>query len=281
MREIEAALITETVQEMCVRANRVLGGDMKAAFAQSMEREESAAGLIVLEQLAENARLAGERESPLCQDTGFAVFFLDVGQDLHVARGSLEGAVQEGVRRGYRDGLLRASIVERPFSDRLNTGDNTPAVIHTRIVPGEDLRIIFDAKGAGSENQSRLRMLKPSDGREGVRDFIVEAAVSAGPSACPPLIVGAGVGGTFERSALIAKWALLREMGAPHPNPETAALEAECLEAINDSGVGPMGFGGRVTALAVHIETHPCHIASLPVAVNIECHSHRHGEVTL
>ncbi|MDP6618224.1 MAG: fumarate hydratase, partial [Nitrospinota bacterium] len=172
------------------------------------------------------------------------------------AGGSLEEAVQEGVRRGYRDGLLRASIVERPFSGRLNTGDNTPAVIHTRIVPGEDLRIIFDAKGGGSENQSRLRMLKPSDGRQGVRDFIVE-------------------------SALFATRALLRELGAPHPDPETAALEAECLEAINDSGVGPMGFGGRVTALAVHVETHPCHIASLPVAVNIECHSHRHREVTL
>ncbi|MFQ5913241.1 MAG: fumarate hydratase [Nitrospinota bacterium] len=281
MREIKGAQITEAVQGMCIQANYFLGEDMQSALAGAMEREESPAGFIVLEQLADNARLAGDREMPLCQDTGFSVFFVDVGQDVRITGGSLEEAINEGVRRGYREGLLRASIVDFPISKRVNTGDNTPAVIHTRIVPGQELTIIFDAKGGGSENQSQLRMLKPADGREGVRDFVVEAAVNAGPNACPPLIVGAGVGGTFEKSALLAKRALLRELGEPHPHPEVAALEAECLTAINDSGVGPMGFGGRVTALAVHIETHPCHIASLPVAVNIECHSHRHREVTL
>ena len=266
---------------MCIQANRVLGEDMVAALAGSVKKEESPAGIIVLEQLSENAALASEREMPLCQDTGFSVFFVDVGQDARITGGSLEDAINEGVRQGYRDGLLRASIVDHPFSDRLNTRDNTPAVIHTRMVSGDSLRIVFDAKGGGSENQSRLRMLEPADGREGVRDFIVRAAVDAGPSACPPLIVGVGIGGTFEKCALLAKQALLRELGDPNPDPEVAGLEAECLNAINDSGVGPMGFGGRVTALAVHVESYPCHIASLPVAVNIECHSHRHRSVTL
>ena len=281
MREIQAVQITEAVKDMCIQANRVLGEDMLAALAGSVKKEESPAGIIVLEQLSENAALASEREMPLCQDTGFSVFFVDVGQDARITDGSLEDAINEGVRQGYRDGLLRASIVDHPFSDRLNTGDNTPAVIHTRMVSGDSLRIVFDAKGGGSENQSRLRMLEPADGREGVRDFIVQAAVDAGPSACPPLIVGVGIGGTFEKCALLAKQALLRELGDPNPDPEVAGLEAECLNAINDSGVGPMGFGGRVTALAVHVESYPCHIASLPVAVNIECHSHRHRSVTL
>ncbi|MFQ5693630.1 MAG: fumarate hydratase, partial [Nitrospinota bacterium] len=233
MREIQAAQITDSVKEMCIQANRFLGDDMKAAFEAARRREESPAGLVVLEQLTENAVLAAEGETPLCQDTGFSVFFVDVGQDVHIAGGSLEDAINEGVRRGYRDGLLRASIVDHPFSRRVNTGDNTPAVVHTRLVPGDRLRILFDAKGGGSENQSQLRLLKPADGREGVRDFIVEAAVNAGPSACPPLIVGAGVGGTFEKAALLAKRSLLRKLGEPHPDPEVAGLEAECLTVIN------------------------------------------------
>ena len=218
---------------------------------------------------------------PLCQDTGLALVFLEIGQDLHLVGGDLREAVQAGVRKACKEGFLRASVVSPPVGKRVNTGDNTPAILHVRIAPGERLRITVAAKGGGSENMSALRMLRPADGREGVKRFVVETVAKAGPNPCPPIVVGVGIGGTFEFCALLAKKALLRRLGEPHPEPDFAALEKEILEGVNRLGIGPAGLGGTVTALAVHVETHPCHIASLPVAVNINCHSHRHLEVLL
>jgi fumarate hydratase subunit alpha len=242
--------------------------------------EESAIGRSVLDRLIENARIARQHWYPICQDTGTAVIFADLGQDLHVANGDLEGAINEGVRQGYRDGYLRASIVRSPL-DRVNTQDNTPAIVYYRVVPGDRLELGVLAKGAGCDNMSRLAMLTPSDGPAGVVEFIIRSVSEAGPNPSPPLIVGVGMGGTFERAALLSKRALLRPIGEPSSDPSLAELESLVLKKINDLGIGPAGFGGRVTALAVHIETHPTHIASLPVAVNLDCHSHRAGRAVL
>lgn len=280
MKEIRTDDIVETVARLAVEANRLLGADVIRAFEKGRETERSAAGKDILSQLLENARLAREDAVPMCQDTGLAVVFLEVGQELHIS-GSLEEAVQEGVRKGYSDGYLRKSVVSPPLAPRRNTGDNTPAVIHARIVPGSSLKITVAPKGGGSENMSALKMLKPADGWEGARRFVLETVEKAGPNPCPPLVVGVGLGGNFELSALLAKKALLREVGTRNPDPDVAALEAELTDEINRLGIGPAGFGGDVTALGVHIETHPCHIASLPVAVNINCHAHRHREAVL
>jgi len=280
MKEIKTADIIATVARLAVEANQLLGEDVVRAFEEGRESERSPAGRDIFSQLLENARLAREDSVPMCQDTGLAVVFLEVGQEVHVD-GYLEEAVQEGIRRGYADGYLRKSVVSPPIAPRKNTGDNTPAIIHTRIVPGSGLRITVAPKGGGSENMSALKMLKPADGWEGVRSFVLETVKSAGPNPCPPLVVGVGLGGNFEHSAFLAKKALLRKVGARNSDPDVAALEDELTERINRLGIGPAGFGGDVTALGVHVETHPCHIASLPVAVNINCHAHRHREAIL
>ena len=276
MRQIEAEAISDLVAEMCREANVFLGEDVVLALERALAREESPAGRDVLEQLLENVEIARSERIPICQDTGFAVFFVEWGQEVLLTGGSLEQAINEGVRTGYREGYLRKSIVADPL-ERVNTGDNTPAVIHTFLVPGDKVRITFAPKGGGSENMSALGMLKPSDGVEGVIDFVVSRIREAGPNPCPPIIVGVGLGGTFEKVALLAKKALLRPLGRPHPVPLYADLEQRILDKINNLGIGPQGFGGRITALAVHIETFPAHIASLPVAVNINCHAARHA----
>jgi fumarate hydratase subunit alpha len=280
VKELKAALITETVARLSVEANRLLGEDVIDALEAGLEREASPSGRDILGQLLENARLAAGEGLPMCQDTGLTVVFLDVGQEVHV-QGSLEEAVQEGVRTGYEEGYLRKSVVASPVAPRINTGDNTPAIIHTRIVPGDSLKITVAPKGGGSENMSALAMLKPAQGWEGAKEFVLETVRRAGPNPCPPVIIGVGLGGNFECSALLAKRALLRPLGQRHPDQATAEREEELLEAINRLGIGPGGFGGRVTSLGVAIETHPCHIASLPVAVNINCHAHRHREAVL
>ncbi|WP_334111091.1 fumarate hydratase [Thermodesulfitimonas autotrophica] len=279
MRTIAAEEITAVVARLCREANVALEEGVLRALAEAREQEESPQGRDVLDKLLANARLAREEGMPLCQDTGVAVVFLEVGQDLHIA-GDLEAAVHEGIRQGYREGYLRASVVRHPL-DRVNTGDNTPAVIHCRIVPGDRLKITVAPKGAGSENMSALRMLKPADGVEGVKRFVLEVVEKAGPNACPPLVVGVGIGGTMEKAALLAKEALLRSLGSRAADPLAAALEEELLAAINCLGIGPLGLGGRVTALAVHVEVYPCHIASLPVAVNLNCHVARHRSAEL
>lgn len=279
MRTIKAGDITPKVKELCMSANFELGEDMLDAFKKGLETEESLAGKAVIEQLIENARIAKEEKVPMCQDTGFAVFFVEMGRDLHVD-GDIYEAINEGVRQGYEEGFLRKSIVSHPLT-RVNTKDNTPAIIYIDLVPGDQLKIVFAPKGGGSENMSSLKMLKPSDGIEGVKKFVVESVEKAGPNPCPPIIVGVGIGGTFEKSAWLAKKALLRHVGEKSAKPEDAALEEELESLIGDLGIGPMGFGGRVTAFAVQVETHPCHIASLPVAVNIQCHAARHKEVVI
>lgn len=280
MRTLDSGTIAAAVRDLCIRVNHQMGPNMLAALRRAREIEESEVGRAVLDGLLENARVARERMYPICQDTGTAVVFLDMGQDVHVTGGSLEEAVHEGVRQGYREGYLRASIVRSPL-DRVNTGDNTPAILYTRIVPGDRLTVGLLAKGAGCDNMSRIAMLTPADGRRGVVEFVVRTVAEAGPNPSPPLIVGVGLGGTFEHAALLSKRALLRPVAEPHPDPALARLEAELLDRINELGIGPAGFGGRVTALAVHVEVHPTHIASLPVAVNLDCHSHRSGWVVL
>ena len=280
MRTIEASALTAAVRDLCIRINHEMGADMLGALGRAREMEESATGRAVLDRLLENANVARERRYPICQDTGTAVVFVDLGQDVHVTGGDLETAVNEGVRQGYRDGYLRPSIVRSPL-DRTNTGDNTPAIVYTRIVPGDRLSMAVLAKGAGCDNMSRLTMLTPHDGREGILRFVVRTVADAGPNPSPPLIVGVGLGGTFEQAALLSKQALLRPVGEPNPDRSLADLEVELLRRINDLGIGPAGFGGRITALAVHVESHPTHMASLPVAVNLDCHSHRLGRVVL
>lgn len=280
MREIRAEQITEAVACLCVESCLFLPEDVVAALEQAYEREESPLGKEVLAQILENARLAREQRLPLCQDTGFACVFLEVGQEVHVVGGNLYEAVNAGVRRAYQEGLLRFSILDHPLR-RKNTGDNTPAAIHVEIVPGDRLKVRVMPKGGGCENMSTLRILKPSEGVEGVRRFVVESVFQAGPNACPPLVVGVGLGGTFDQCAFLAKRALFRPLGQPSPDPDDARLERELLEAINRTGLGPAGLGGRITALAVHVESYPCHITALPVAVNIQCHAARHKEVVL
>ncbi len=281
MREINYDEIVRTVGRLCIEANYNLGQDVISALRGARQREVSPLGREVLDQLIENAQVARDEEMPLCQDCGLTVVFLEVGQDAHIVGGDLDAAVTEGVRQGYADGYLRKSIVEKPFSARVNTGDNTPPVIHTRVVPGNRLKITVVPKGGGSENMSALTMLKPADGRQGVIDFVVGTVQKAGANPCPPIIVGVGVGGSSEKAMYLAKYSLLREVGEPSPATEVAELERDILEGVNALGIGPQGFGGRTTALAVHVETYPCHIASLPVAVNIQCHSARHKEAIL
>jgi fumarate hydratase subunit alpha len=279
MRQIEARDITRAVKEAAITANYELGADILEALARGEQAEESPSGKDIFRQLLDNARIASQERIPMCQDCGLAVIFAEMGQEVQVVGGSFEEAIQEGVRQGYGEGYLRKSLCH-PLT-RANTGDNTPAVIHTQIVPGDRLKLTVVPKGGGSENMSRLYMLKPAEGLPGIKEKVVATVREAGPNPCPPIIVGVGIGGTFERAALLAKKSLLRELGSPNPDPELAGLEGELLKAINDLGIGPQGLGGRVTALAVHVLMQPCHIASLPVAVNIQCHSSRHREVWL
>jgi fumarate hydratase subunit alpha len=280
MREIHVSAITDAVKKLCMEANYDLEPDMLRAFDKALKTERSPAGKQVLEMLKDNAEMARTKLIPYCQDTGFVVCFVELGQDVHVTGGGLADAINEGVRQGYKEGYLRASIARSPF-DRVNTGDNTPAVIHVDVVPGATLKIMVMAKGGGCENRSKYKMLTPAAGLEGVKDWILECIKTAGPDACPPLIAGVGVGGTFEKAAILSKKALFREIGSPNPDPAVDAIEKEVLDKANRLGIGPQGYGGDTTAFAVHILTYPCHITSLPVAVTIECHAHRHKEVTL
>lgn len=280
-REIDASSIAETVASLCQEANYFLPGDVTKALGESMEREESPLGREILKQILENAEIAARERVPLCQDCGSSVVLLEVGQDVHVKGGGVYAAVEEGVRRGYTEGYLRKSMVRHPFSTRTNTKDNCPPIIHTKIVPGDRLKIVLMPKGGGSENMSRLIMLLPAQGRQGIVDTVVKAVEEAGSNPCPPVVVGVGIGGTADKAVLLAKEALLRSLGEPNPDSEVADLEQELLQRINATGIGPQGFGGRTTALAVHVEVFPCHIASLPVSVSIQCHSARHKEALL
>ncbi|MBM6949139.1 fumarate hydratase [Mordavella massiliensis] len=277
MRTVQVSEITRNIKEMCIEANHFLSEDMKKALEQAKEKEEAPLGRQILGQLEENLKIAGEDMIPICQDTGMAVVFLEIGQDVHLKGGLLEDAVNEGVRQGYTEGFLRKSVVGDPIL-RENTKDNTPAVIHTRIVAGDKVKIKVAPKGFGSENMSRVFMLKPADGLDGVRNAILTAVKDAGPNACPPMVVGVGVGGTFEKCALMAKEALTRQAGSHADIPWVRELEEEMLEKINSLGIGPGGLGGRITAFAVNVNTYPTHIAGLPVAVNICCHVNRHIE---
>ena len=276
MREIEVREITENIKEMCIEAVHFLTDDMKEALLSAKKSEESPLGRKILEQLEENLAIAGEDMIPICQDTGMAVIFLEIGQDVHFTGGSLKDAINEGVRQGYTEGFLRKSVVSDPII-RENTGDNTPAVIHYDIVPGDKVRITVAPKGFGSENMSRIYMLKPADGIEGVKEAILSAVREAGPNACPPMVVGVGIGGTFEKCAYLAKKALTRPVNERSKTEYVAKLEEEMLDKINRSGIGPGGLGGSTTAFAVNIETYATHIAGLPVAVNICCHVNRHA----
>ena len=280
MREIHVSAITDAVKKLCIEANLELEPDMLRAFDRALQTERSPAGRQVLQILKDNAEMAKTKRIPYCQDTGFVVCFVELGQDVHVTGGALSGAINEGVRQGYKEGYLRASIVRSPF-DRVNTGDNTPAVIHVDVVPGATMKIMMMAKGGGCENRSKYKMLTPADGLDGVKDWILECIKTAGPDACPPLIAGVGVGGTFEEAAILSKKALFRELGSPNRDPGIAAIEREVLDRANRLGIGPQGYGGDTTAFGIHILTYPCHITSLPVAVTIECHAHRHKEATL
>jgi len=271
MREIDVKEITKTVSQLFQEACYYLPEDVLNALKQARQTEESPIGCNVLDKIIENVDISAKEQIPICGDTGVAVVFLEIGQDIHIAGGDIYCAINEGVRQGYAEGYLRKSMVSQPFSARTNTGDNTPAVIHTTIVPGDKLKIIALPKGAGSENMARLAMLSPAMGRQGVIDFVVNAVDKAGSNPCPPHIVGVGIGGTMEKTIILAKRALLRRVGEPNPDAEVAELETEILERVNRLGIGPAGYGGRATALAVHVEVFPSHIASLPVAVNIQC----------
>lgn len=280
MREISVKDIISTVKDLCIDANYNLGEDVEKALKEGYQKEESLTSKETLGQILENINIAKEGEFPLCQDTGFAVVFVDMGDQVFVKDGNLFEAINEGVRQGYKEGYLRKSILGDPI-ERKNTGDNTPAVIHMNVVKGDKLKIIVAPKGGGSENMSEVKMMKPSDGVEGVKEFVIDMVRRSGSNPCPPIIVGVGIGGTFEKCAEMAKRALLRPVGSQNPNPFYANLEKELLEKVNKSGIGPQGFGGRVTALAVHVETYPCHIASFPAAVNIQCHADRHKEAII
>jgi len=279
MREIDVKLITEKVRDLCMKANTDLGEDVLQAFDRAMGEEESPLGVEILKELKENARIAKEEKVPICQDTGFAILFIELGQDVHLVGGNLNEAIQEGVRQGYKDGYLRKSICH-PFT-RANTGDNTPAIIHTEVVAGDKIKMTVAPKGGGSENMSRVTMLTPSDGIEGIKRFVVQRVKESGSNPCPPTIVGVGIGGNLEQVALLAKKSLLRPLGSKNPDPELDQLESEILTEINHLGIGPQGLGGRTTSLAVHILMMPCHIASFPLAVNIQCHAQRHKETII
>lgn len=280
MRELHVDQIKDTVARLVQDANFRLSDDVKAALGDLISLEEAPVGQAVMLQIQENYTIAETERVPMCQDTGVALIFIEVGQDVHLVGGSLSEAINEGVAKGYKEGYLRMSMLNDPIK-RVNTRDNTPAMIYTEIVPGDKVKITVDCKGGGSENMSQLKMLPPSAGWEGAKRFIVETVAQAGPNACPPLLVGVGIGGNFDKVAMLAKRSLLRHTGAPNPDPEWAAREQELMTEINKLGVGPMGLGGTQTAFGVHIEAMGCHITALPVAVNIECHSHRHKEAVL
>ena len=279
MREVDVGIITERVKALCMEANFDLGQDVLDAFKRARAEEESPAGIEILGQLEENASIARQERVPICQDTGIAVVFVELGQDVHLVGGDLNRAINEGVRGGYQEGYLRKSLCH-PFTGA-NTGDNTPAVIHVEIVPGDKVKLIVAPKGGGSENMSRVTMLTPAAGKKGIVEYVVQRVKQSGSNPCPPTIVGIGIGGTFEEAALLAKKALLRPIGSKNPDPELASLEGEILDRINRLGIGPQGLGGRTTSLAVHVNMMPCHIASLPLAVNIQCHAHRHKEAVI
>jgi fumarate hydratase subunit alpha len=279
VREIQAEDITSTIRRLCIEANTILEDDVTEAFKKASEKEESPVGKDIFRQLLENAKIAKEEGVPLCQDTGMVVVFIEMGQDIHIVGGDLNQAINEGVRQGYRDGYLRASSLD-PLV-RKNFGDNTPAIIHVEIVPGENFKLTVIPKGFGGENMSQVAIFTPASGMEGIKEFVLRTVEKAGANPCPPGIVGVGIGGTLEKAAFIAKKSLLRPIGQRHPDHQIAKLEEELLEEINRLGVGPQGLGGTVTALDVHIETYPTHIASLPVAVNIQCNCHRHKEAVL
>lgn len=281
MREIAADDVTETVARLCQEADFDIPEDVLDALKKYRDAEESPLGRQVLDQILENDSIAANEKIPICQDCGTAVVFLELGQDVHITGGELNIAVEEGVRQGYEAGYLRKSIVSQPFSARVNTKDNTPAIIHLEMVRGDRLKITVMPKGGGSENMSRLAMLTPAMGRKGVIDFVVKSVDEAGSNPCPPVIVGVGIGGTADKATILAKKALLRRVGEPNPDPEMADLEREILERVNGLGIGPQGFGGRTTALAVHAEVFPTHIAMMPVAVNLNCHAARHKEAIL
>ncbi len=279
MRQISVQKVTEVVSRLFMEANTDLGKDVLEALEKAREQEESPTAQEVLGELLENARIAKQEQVPMCQDTGLAVVFVELGQDVHLTGGYLYDAIQEGVRRGYQEGYLRKSACH-PFT-RVNTGDNTPAIIHLDLVPGDSLRILAVPKGGGSENMSRVVMLTPSVGKKGIMDYVVERVRESSSNPCPPVIVGVGIGGTFEKAAILAKKALLRPLGSSNPDPELNQMEEELLRRINDLGIGPQGYGGRTTALGVFIEMAPCHIASLPLAVNLQCHASRHKEAVI
>ena len=279
MREINVKQITEVIKKLCIDANLYLGEDVLAALDRGEKMEESPVGKEVFQQLKENVRIAREEQVPLCQDTGLAVVFVELGQEVHVTGGDFNAAINEGVRQGYKDGYLRKSSCH-PFT-RVNTKDNTPAIIHLSMVPGDKIKIVLAPKGGGAENMSTVIMLSPSDGIEGVKNRVVEWVKQASFNPCPPVVVGVGVGGTFEEVALTAKKALLRPLGQKNPDPQLAAMEEELLTRVNNLGIGPQGLGGRITALAVNVEMIPCHIASFPMAVNLNCHAHRHQEAVI
>lgn len=281
MKEISAKTITQEIARMSIEAACDLPADVEKVIVEATAKETSEFGKYAMEKVCKNIKIARDTNVPMCQDTGMVIAFVEIGQDVHIAGGLLDDAINAGVAAGYIDGYLRKSTVVDPVLNRKNAGDNTPAIIYTSLVEGDELRITIMPKGAGSENMSQLKMLKPADGLEGVKKFIVDAVVNAGGNPCPPTVVGVGIGGNADKAMLLSKVALRREAGAPNPNPEYAALERELLKEINKSGVGPQGFGGRNTALAVQIETYPTHIATMPVAVTLNCHAARHKEVVL
>jgi len=281
MREVNVEVITKKVEELCIESNYYLPQDVIKALYDAVQKEESPLGKEILADMLKNEEIARRTCVPICQDTGLVVIFLELGQDVRLVGGDLNEAIDEGVRRGYKNGYLRKSSVDDPLFLRKNTGDNTPAIVHTTIVKGDKIKLTLAPKGGGSENMSALAMLKPSDGVKGVKKFVLDTVEKAGPNSCPPIIVGIGIGGTIEKTTLIAKKSILRTIGEHNPNPEIAGLEKELLEEINNLGIGPQGFGGRVTALAVNIETFPAHIASMPVAINLQCHVARHKETII
>jgi fumarate hydratase subunit alpha len=281
LKEIDVSRIVPEVKRLCVEINYRASRDLVAKIQESILQEESPLAREILELMIKNIDFAAQEQLPMCQDTGSAIVFIELGQDVHLIGGDLSGAINEGIRQGYTAGYLRKSMVADPLFERTNTGDNTPAIIHTEIVPGGKIKITLTAKGAGAENMSELRMLKTAEGIAGVKDFVVDVVRRAGGNPCPPVIVGVGIGGNFEQCALLAKKALLRPLNEKNPDSRLAAIETEVLNRINKLGIGPQGLGGRTTALAVHILSRPCHIAALPVAVNLDCHVHRHATVVI
>lgn len=281
MREITCSTITDAIKKMCIEAATILPQDVEKALSQKYDEEDSALAKKTLQVLMDNAKLAQEKQMPICQDTGMAFVYVTMGQEVHITGGNLNEAIQEGVRQGYIEGYLRKSVVKDPLFERTNTKDNTPAIIYYDIVEGDTFHITLAPKGFGSENMSQIKMLKPSDGLQGIKDFVMKVVNDAGPNACPPMVIGVGIGGSFDKVAMLAKKAMIREIGSHHPDQRYASLEDELLQMINETGIGPAGYGGKTTALSLNIETFPTHIAGMPVAVSICCHVSRHKEVSL